>query len=301
MENQNQNQKQSKSTQYALIVLLLLSLIANVFQFKNNKDDVSARDYKIDTLETVRIELERELATSDLELEKYRGISANLDTLLNDANSKITAQEKKIRNLIASERNQGKLNKKLRAELEELRKLKEEYLEKIDQLITENEQLKQENEIKAQAINQLYEEKKGLQGKVTTASQLKAEYVKVETYKRKNSGKYVETSIAKRTNKIEVKMTVLDNKVADPGDKMVYIIIKEPTGKVLAGTSMARFTSASGEELDATASYKMTYNGEKQDVVIAYEGEDKMLTSGTYNIEVYIDGTLVNTATTILR
>lgn len=300
MENQNQNQ--SKSTQYALIVLLLLSLIANVFQFKNNKDDVTERDYKIDTLETVRIDLEKELATTDLELEKYRGISANLDTLLNDANTKVAAQEKKIRNLIATEKNQSKLNKKLRAELEELRKLKEEYLEKIDQLITENEALKQENEIKSQAINQLYEEKKGLQGKVTTASQLKAEYVKVNSYKKKSSGKFVETSLAKRTNKLEVKFTVLDNKVTEPGDKMVYIIIKEPTGKTLAGLSVAKFTVAgTNEEMDATASYKMAYTGDKQDVTIAYEGEDKMLTSGTYNIEIYIDGTLVNTSTYILR
>ncbi|MES2691644.1 MAG: hypothetical protein V4658_14650 [Bacteroidota bacterium] len=300
MENQNQNQ--SKSTQYALIVLLLLSLIANVFQFKNNKDDVTERDYKIDTLETVRIDLEKELATTDLELEKYRGISANLDTLLNDANAKVSAQEKKIRNLIATEKNQSKLNKKLRVELEELRKLKEEYLEKIDQLITENEGLKQENEIKSQAINQLYEEKKGLQGKVTTASQLKAEYVKVNSYKKKSSGKFVETSLAKRTNKLEVKFTVLDNKVAEPGDKMIYIVVKEPTGKTLAGMSMAKFNMAvTNEEMDATASYKLPYTGEKQDVTLAYEGEDKMLTSGTYNIDIYIDGTLVNTSTYILR
>jgi chromosome segregation ATPase len=297
-----ENQKQSKSTQYALIVLLLLSLVANVFQFKNNRDDVQERDFKIDTLETVRIDLEKELATSGLELEKYRGISANLDTLLNDANDKIAAQEAKIRKLISTERNQGKLNKKLKAELEELRKLKEEYLEKIDQLITENEQLKQENEIKAAAINQLYEEKKGLQTKITTASQLRAEYVKVNAYKKRNSGKFVETSLAKRTNKLEVKLTVMDNKVAEPGDKMVYIIIKEPTGKILAGASMTKFNMAeTNEEMDATASYKLSYNGEKQDVALAYEGEDKALTPGTYSIEVYIDGTLVNTSNYILR
>lgn len=297
-----ENQKQGKSTQYALIVLLLLSLVANVFQFKNNRDDVQVRDFKIDTLETIRIDLEKELATSGLELEKYRGISANLDTLLNDANDKIAAQEARIRKLISSEKNQGKLNKKLKAELEELRKLKEEYLEKIDQLITENEQLKQENEIKAAAINQLYEEKKGLQSKVTTASQLKAEYVKVNAYKQRNNGKFVETSLAKRTNKLEVKLTVMDNKVAEPGDKMVYVIIKEPTGKILAGASMAKFNMAeTNEEMNATASYKLAYNGEKQDVVLAYEGEDKALTPGTYSIEVYIDGTLVNTSNYILR
>lgn len=299
---ENQNQKQNKSTQYALIVLLLLSLIANVFQFTNNKSDVETRDVKIDSLIVVRVELEKELATTGVELDKYRGISANLDSLLNDANDKIGAQEKKIRKLIATEKNTGKLNKKLQAELDELRKLKDEYLEKIDQLITENQQLKEENTVMAGTINTLHEEKKNLQSKVTTASQLRAEYVKVSAMKKKSSGKYVETSIAKRTNKIDVCFTVMDNKVAEPGDKMLYVVIKEPTGKILAGASKATFNAAeTNEEISATASYKLTYNGQKQDACLAFESEDRVLSPGNYVIDIYIENTLVSSSTYMLR
>lgn len=297
-----ETQKQNKTTQYALLVLLLLSLIGNVFQYKNNKQDVATRDSKIDTLVTVQSELENELVATNKELESYRGISQNLDSLLNDANSKIAAQEAKINKLIGSEKNQSKLNSKLKKELAELRKLKDQYLEKIDQLITENAQLKKENEEKAAAITQLNEEKSGLQNKVHTASQLTAEYIKVGSFKKKGNGKFVETSLAKRTNKIEVSLTVMDNKVAEPGDKMVYVVIKEPTGKVLAGASMAKFTSTdSKEEIAATASYKINYSGQKQDVKVNYENEERILEPGNYNIDVYIDGTLVNTSTYILR
>lgn len=297
-----ETQKQNKTTQYALLVLLLLSLIGNVFQYKNNKQDVSSRDLKIDTLVTVQSELENELVATNKELESYRGISQNLDSLLNDANSKIAAQEAKINKLIGSEKNQSKLNSKLKKELAELRKLKDQYLEKIDQLITENAQLKKENEEKAAAITQLNEEKSGLQNKVHTASQLTAEYIKVGSFKKKGNGKFVETSLAKRTNKIEVSLTVMDNKVAEAGDKMVYVVIKEPTGKVLAGASMARFTSTdTKEEIAATASYKISYSGQKQEVKVNYENEERILEPGNYNIDVYIEGTLVNTSTYILR
>ncbi|TAE89495.1 MAG: hypothetical protein EAY81_02270, partial [Bacteroidetes bacterium] len=279
----------------------LLSLVGNVFQYKNNKEDVQTREAKIDTLVTVQGELEKELVETNKELESYRGISANLDSLLNDANSKIAAQEAKINKLISGEKNQSKLNQKLKKELAELRKLKDQYLEKIDQLITENAQLKKENEEKAAAITQLNEEKSGLQNKVLTASQLQAEYIKVNSFKKKGSGKYVETSLAKRTNKIEVSLTVMDNKVADPGDKMVYVVIKEPGGKTLAGLSKATFASTDGEEVSATASYKINYTGQKQEVKVNYESEERELVAGNYTIDVYIDGTLVNTSTYILR
>ena len=137
---------------------------------------------------------------------------------------------------------------------------------------------------------------------MATASQLKAEYVKVGSFKKKSSGKYIETSLAKRTNKIDVSLTVMDNKVAETGDRMVYVVVTEPTGKVLAGTSMAKFTNAdTKEEMAATASYKMAYNGQKQEVKVSFETDERVLTAGNYTIDVYIEGTLVNTSTYILR
>ena len=297
-----ENQKQNKTTQYLLLVLLLLSLVGNLLQYRNNQQDVATRDSKIDTLVTVQAELETELTETGKELESYRGIAANLDSLLDDANSKVAAQEAKIKQLISSEKSGASLNKKLNKELAELRKLKDQYLEKIDQLITENAQLKKENEAKAAEITKLNEEKSGLQGKVATASQLKAEYVKIGSFKKKGNGKYIETSLAKRTNKIDVNLTVMDNKVAESGDKMVYVIVTEPTGKVLAGASMAKFTHAdTKEEMSATASYKMVYTGQKQDVKVSFETDERVLTPGNYTIDIYIEGTLVNTSTYILR
>lgn len=53
-----ENQKQNKSFQYVLIVLLILSLIGNLFQYKNNNEDIAVRDSKIDTLTNVQAELE---------------------------------------------------------------------------------------------------------------------------------------------------------------------------------------------------------------------------------------------------
>jgi DNA repair exonuclease SbcCD ATPase subunit len=249
----------------------------------------------------VRVEVERELASTETELEKYRGISANLDSLLNDANGRIAEQEKKIRKLIANEKDANRLNKKLKAELEAFKKLKDEYLEKIDQLIIENNALKAKNEELNNTVSNLSEEKKNLQGKVATASQIKVEYLKINAYKKKNSGKYVEATIAKRTNKIEACFTVMDNKIAEHGDKNIYMVIKEPGGKILAGISRANFTDVSGNNIEATASYKIHYEGDKIPVCINFENEQRILVSGNYAVEIYMENTPVASGTLMLK
>jgi predicted nucleic acid-binding Zn-ribbon protein len=288
----------NKNSKPSLIIglLLLLSIAANVYQFNNHTTTVVSCESRIDSMLVVRVELERELSSMEMELEKYRGIAGNLDSLLNDANAQIAEQERKIRKLLSKEKDIDKLNKKLNAELAELRKMRENYLERIDQLITENNLLKSQNEALTQSVQSLNEDKKNLQQKVTVASELKAEYVKVASFKKKSSGRYVESAIAKRTNKIEVCFSVMDNAVAQTGDKMAYIVITEPGGKILGGLTKSEFTGTNGETLNSTASYKFTYDGSKQNICMAYENDQRLLAPGSYMVDVYLDGKLVNSS-----
>jgi hypothetical protein len=297
-----EEKKSNKSAVLFIALLLFLSAGVNVYQWKNQSETVVTYDSQIDSMITVRIELERELASTSVELEKYRGMSVSLDSLLNDANRKIDAQERKIRALISSEKNNKTLNAKLKAELEELRKLKGEYLDQIDQLVAENKELKEQNMILQESVGGLKKEKTDLQGKVMQASQLKVEYLKIASYKKKGSGKFVESAIAKRTNKLELCFTVMDNTIAVPGERMIYIVVKEPTGKILAGYSKATFNEAeTGAELMATSSQKIDFSGSKQDVWLSYENDERILTSGTYTMSVYIDGTLVGESAYMLK
>jgi vacuolar-type H+-ATPase subunit I/STV1 len=212
----------------------------------------------------------------------------------------MNAQEAKIRKLISGEKDLNKLNKKLKSELEELRKLRDEYLEKIDGLLAENKALKEENSTLNTQVTDLNQQKNLLEQKVTTASQLKAEYIKVNSFKKRSSGKFVESVLAKRTNKLEACFTIMDNKVAGSGDKMIYLRIVAPNGKVLMGFTKASLT-VDGENVDATASQKIDYKGEKQDMCLSFENEDRILESGTYLVEVYIENTLVHQSNYTLK
>jgi len=284
-----------------LLILLLGSLGINLFQWKNNETIVINSNQEVDSLISSRIDVERELASIEMELEKYRGITHNLDSLLLNAGTEIQAQETKIRNLIASEKNMAVLNRKLKDELLVLKKSRDEYLEKIDAIMAENATLKKENIELSNKLNIVTDDKNILEKKVNTASQLGVEYVNVLSFKKKNNGKFTESLIAKRTNKIEACFTIMDNKVAPTGDKLIYLRVVSPIGKPLMGFSKATLTDFEGKQVEATSSQMVNYTGEKQNICLAYENEERILESGTYLIEIYVENRLVHQSNYILK
>lgn len=297
----NEPQKSNRNTLSLVLLLLIASLGANFYQWRNHSSTVTEYTNQVDSMNTAGIDIQRELESINLELEKYRGIAGNLDTLLNDANAKIAKQEQKIKKIMAEEKDKTQLNKKLKVELDELKKLREEYLDQIDNLMAENKALKTENSDLNTKVENLNEQKNMLESKVNTASQLRVEYLKLNSYKKRNSGKYVESVLAKRTNKIDVCFTVMDNKITPAGEKMVYLLITEPTGKILMGYTKAQFTTIDNVTVDATASQKINYTGEKQDLCLAFENEERILEPGTYTIYVYMENVLVHQSTYVLK
>jgi cell division protein FtsB len=293
--------KKSNSTLMLLLLLLICSIGANFYQWQSNKNMVVSHVNEVDSLSTLRYNVERELELTIGELEKYRGIAGNLDTLLNDAKSEIAIQEQAIKKLLATEKEGKKLSSKLKLEIAKLHKMRDEYLEKIDVLIAENDKLKAENAtLNSQVVN-LNQQKNVLTDKVATAAQLKVEYVKVNSYKKRKNGKYTESVLAKRTNKLEACFTLMDNKIAGTGDKLVHLVITAPNGKILMSYTKASFNDLDGNKIDASSSLKIDYTGAKKDVCLSYENDVRILESGTYQIDIYAEGLKVHQSNYILR
>jgi DNA repair ATPase RecN len=296
---ETQNQKKGRATLW--IILLLLSVILNIYQWRTHTTEVIENQQKVDTLYFERTNFEKELVETRSELNKYQGISSNLDSLLKEANAKVDEEEKKMRNLKGQVKNNAELNKKLQTQLADLQTLRDDYLGRIDSLLMLTKQLQTDKEQLTGTVENL---SKNLETTVTTASMLKSEYIKTKSYKRKNSGKFVETAMAKRTHKLEVCFDVLDNKIAKTGDKTVYLKITEPGGKPIGNKSAgsASFKTASGEEVMYATSTTINYTGAKQNVCLSHEEkEDKMFPSGTYLIEIYIDGNLSGATSYVMK
>ncbi len=299
MENNNAPQKNNSNR--ILFVCLIASLALNIYLFSSRSSMQESYKTEKDSLITARIDVEKELTDTYAELNQYKGINSRLDSLLQEANGKVDQQKSKIESLIHKEGNTNNLNKQLKAELEELKKLRDQYLEKIDALLVENEQLKKDKNDLSTTVETL---SKNLENTVATASVLKAEYMKVQAYKKRSNDKYITTAMAKRTNKLEACFTILENKITKPGNKTVYMRVIEPGGKVLGNRTSGSSTfrqNGSNEDLLFTFSKEIDYSNTKQDLCLDWEEQDRVFSAGTYMIEIYIDGNLSAVSQIILR
>jgi len=298
MEN-NPSAKKNKNT--SLIVLLVLSVLLNVYQWWNHSDTITVYEQKVDTLIIERVNVEKELGETRNELNNYKGMNSQLDSMLAEAITRVDKQDQRIKELIKKEKNAGQLNTKLKAELQELRAMREEYLSKIDSLLVSNQMLKEEKEQLSTSVKSLT---KNLETTVSTASVLAAEYIKVTPYKKKSNDKYTTTALAKRTNKVEVCFDLLENKIAKAGDKNIYLRILTPEGKVMGdrGAGSAAFKKpGTGEDVMYSAMQTVAYNNAKQNVCLAYEEAERVYPKGTYTAELYTDGSMSGTATFTLK
>lgn len=299
MESSPQPENKNKNTLW--LILLAVSVLLNIFQWWKQSNTVTVYEQRVDTLIIERVNVEKELNDTRSELGNYRGMNKQLDSLLADANQKVDAQDKRIKNLIKSEKNSSKLNSKLRGELDELRRMREEYLGKIDSLLMTTQALVVEKEMLSSSVKTLSQ---NLENTVNTASVLTAEYFKTTSYKKKGEGKYTTTALAKRTNKVEVCFDVLENKIAKAGEKKVYLRILTPDGKVMGERATGSGTfkkGGSGEEEMYSASTTLGYTNTKQNVCIAYEEAERIYPKGTYNVEIFVDGNISGATTFTLK
>jgi len=259
-------------------------------------------EQQVSNLSTAGDSVKNVLAQTRSDLEQFRGKNAQLDSLLDQAKRDLDEKEVKLKNLTGKERNMEKLNKELQAQLKDLKGFRDEYLAKVDSLLTLNKQLTADKE---QLTTKLETTSKNLETTVNKASVLQAEYIKVTTYKRTGPGKYKENTNPKRVHKMQACFDVLENKIAKPGDKNVYLVITEPGGKPLGDRSKGSGdlkVLGSNEMIMYAATTSINYTNARQNVCLSWEEEkDKMFPPGKYMIEVYIDGTLAGASSYTMK
>lgn len=301
MENKSPQNDLKKSSGRWIIGLLIVSIAFNVWQYfqKAALEDEFAKEKQ--ELVATNVDIEKELDNTFSELNQYKGINAQLDSLLQEANAKVDEQGKRIRELIRREGKTAARNKELLAQLDELKLLRDQYLEQIDKLLLENQLLKNEKSALSGTVDSLSQ---NLRQTISVAGELRAEYVKINAFKKRSNDKYSPTALAKRANKLECCLTILPNKIAEKGKRKIYLRIIEPGGKVIGNRSEGsdKFMKKGGsEELLFSVSKDIQYDGDKLDVCLDWEDAERNLGPGTYLAEIWVDGAPAGQSTLVLR
>lgn len=290
----------SKTLTIMLIVVGILLIgvgIAAYLYLHNSEKEVQE---ETDAAQAAKLELEEQLAASELEnadkeliqLEGQRDLIVS-DTLKMRLTQQYENARLQIENLQAQLRdNKNKSSKeiaKLRAEIDSLRKLLKHYLEEIARLNQENELLRAENEqikgenqqltsqvASATAQNQVLSER------MTLAEKLNVTNVRLSAL---NSKGKQEKKVAKATQLV-VTFTVPQNNSTPVGQKTFYVRVISPEGNLLGGAGSFSFE---GGSVPCSAKKIVDYEGAELTDLKIYIDVTKGLPSGDYTVEIFAD------------
>lgn len=298
--------KNNKGILIALAVLLILVLGAAGYlgyEFVTNTKVIKEQKEKIVVISKERDDALRELDDLKKQFQDLKTQNDELMSQRDEALKRIAELEAQLRRAYAGGgggSGGGSMPRgKVKQEIEKLRKEYNEMLAQVDKLRAENASLKdgkyraeQELSKTKQQYEQLAATCKTLQEKVDLASILKVAEIKAFASEVKKNGKEKVTDKSSKANKVECCFKILENLVAEPGDKEVYLVVKNPGGKVLAeGGGTFEYM---GSQMGYSAKKMIYYSNKNVDLCMEFSPKSKM-EKGTYKCEIYIDGFMLGT------
>lgn len=280
-------------------MLGLFFLGSTTFYYVDNKNlqkENKAISEQAETLTLVKQKLEKDIQALDQEITKHKGKNQELDQLLTTAKKDLEERKAKINKLTK----QNASLSKFKREAEELRKAKVSYMSQIEDLTRklnllseENSSLKNDNKKLKAALEYLQNNYLLLERKVEIASILKVDKVIAVSEKRLRNGKFFKVSGHKKADRFVIAFELSENRVADAGEKNIYIRIIDPAGNVLPASSNEQgyFTNKDGNiEMPYSLVKPVSYNNKVIRDKAIYEIGKQELKEGNYTIEFYCEG-----------
>jgi peptidoglycan hydrolase CwlO-like protein len=259
-------------------------------------------------------ELSQTVSAKDFIEEDLEELYTDYDSIQTDNDSmaaKLDKEQEKIAVLLDElktvKANNAAVIKKYKEETETLRNIMKSYVYQIDslnqlnnQLMAENNEVRENNQRLQYEMDEVVNKNDQLELTVQKAAMVKATNIVSQPYKKDNFfSSDRETNKAGKVDKIETSFTLIENSVAEPGERTVYLRIVRPDGYVLVNNDDNIFTYEE-ESLAYSASRVIQYDGQFLDVVIYYDVQQSLL-AGKYPVELYMDGYLIGSTDFILE
>jgi FtsZ-binding cell division protein ZapB len=278
--------------------LIAIAVLAVVCLFMGAKLYVNNSSYDKLFGEYGELELDKEQVMFDLE--KMRFSYDTLETENSMMVAEIAAQRDKIDGLLTKVKNGNWSLAKAKKEAQTLRVIMKGYIATIDSVNQLNIALTEENVAMKERVEEVQDRNANLErrqenmeeiiaaGQILQCSDMSALGVRILS-----SGRQRETSRADRTDMIKVCFTLLENPIAEPGDKELFLRIVASDGTVLA--------SADADGFSATRN--IDYANDRLEACIFYSTDEESggLASGIYTIEVLEEDVIIGSTELELR
>ncbi|WP_375582426.1 hypothetical protein [Cyclobacterium xiamenense] len=277
-----------------LIVVLIILVILSGWRLFNDHREKSKKNEEILLLTADNSELNIRLDSMtfqlDLRIQEIERLGGDVDSLVRIKEQLIRERQletsrtaAEIANLNAQIDSYSGLLKQKDTDILRLR-------DQNEQLFSENQELKNskaEVEEKVVILNYQAEE---LEEKVTLASQLRAENIRVAAIN--SRGREREDEFRNRQlSKLKISFSIAENKVAPEGIRDVYVQVLTPNEQVIFDIAKGSGTfELDGKEVFYTSKQDFIYTNTQQQLTYYYEkGSD--YAKGLYTVKVFSEGT----------
>ncbi len=277
-----------------LLIIGILIVVCAILGYKMTQKQTQ-NDILHDTNELV----ESERKNLELELEVMLLSYDTLETTNSVLKAEMAAQKAEIEALMKKAKDRDWSIHKLKKETSTLRDIMKGYVVTIDSLNTLNQALIADVEAMTEHVadvegknKNLEERQETMEGMIATGQILQTTSINSNAIRLRNSGKQVETTRASKAQMLKTCFSIMENRIAKPGAKNLYMRIIAPDGKVLASKETSEQKEFEGEMQNYSVKRSIDYSNSEMDVCIFYTVEGE-LAPGDYKIFLYEDGKLI--------
>lgn len=270
---------QQKDTMYAAVSSEKEDLKLQLDEATMRYDELKTENVKKDSTITAR---DREIADK----------KARIASILKKADA--TKEElAEAKSLIKS------LNEDIASYKEQVEILKGENL----QLTKEKEQVTQERNLVQRGLDSAKNVVKEKEGLIDVGSTLHASSFNIIGIEEKKGGKEKETTKAKKVDKLRISFNLDENRIAQSGQKDLFVCITGPDGNAIAVEALGSgtFTTREDGQKIYTQKVQISYTqGQKQTVSFDWK-QNTNFAVGNYKIEVYHNGFKIGEGVAVLK
>ncbi len=278
-----------------VIAVLLLACAYLGYNLSKTGEEVVQKTEENEGLEMERQQLE-------LDLQK---MSFSYDTLKTENSymmAEMAAQRTEIEDLLKKVKDKNWSVSKLKKEAGTLRSIMKGYIVTIDSLNQLNQNLMAENTELTQRVNtvegentDLLQRQENMEGLIATGKVLQTTSLAATAIRLTSGGNQRETSRAGKTEMIKACFTLMENPIAKPGEKNLYMRIVAPNGTILPNKDGVASIELKEEGVqNYSVSRTIDYNNQRMDVCVFYTVQGE-LEKGDYKMFIYEDGSKVGT------
>lgn len=311
MSNNNSSAEQGSSRSgspiiYWVIIALLLAACIFLFMSKNQMAEQDAADRqnleaKIDSVSSDRESLQKDFEAASAKIDQLVSENARLDSSLQMDNSELVALKSKIKGILGKAKVTKVELKKAQELIASLNSKTAQYEARIAELEKENEVLTGKNIVLTKERDSTVTQNIAIK---KLASVLHASNISLDPIHLKRNGKEKETSKAKKVDVLRVKFDIDENRIAENGNRMIYVRIIASGGNTLnsAANGSGNLTTNKGDVI----AYSMV-----KEIALVKEQPVKNLsldwkqegdyTPGNYMIEIYNEGFKIGSGNVTLK